>query len=52
MLSEVQKQLSTSLKAMEPEATLKMWLPTTLKGFDQLQEMLLSQMAANLKPKK
>jgi hypothetical protein len=52
MLSEVRKRMSASLKAMEPEAMLKMWLPATLKGFEQLQEMFLSQMAASQKPKK
>jgi hypothetical protein len=29
---------------MDPEAMLKTWLPATLKGFEQLQEMFLSRM--------
>jgi hypothetical protein len=37
---------------MEPEAILKTWLPATIKGFEQLQEMFLSQMAAPHKTKK
>jgi hypothetical protein len=29
---------------MDPETMLKTWLPATLKGFEQLQEMFLSRM--------
>jgi hypothetical protein len=52
LLKEVQERLRTTLQAMEPEAILKTWLPTTIRGFEQLQEMFLSQMAATYKPKK
>ncbi len=52
LLNEVQESLSATLKAMEPEAILKTWLPATIKGFDQLQEMFLSQMAGPHKTKK
>ena len=45
MLKEVQKRLSASLKAMDPETVVKTWLPATLQGYEQLQEMFLSQMA-------
>jgi Family of unknown function (DUF6489) len=45
MLKEVQKRLSVSLKAMDPETVVKTWLPATLQGYEQLQEMFLSQMA-------
>jgi hypothetical protein len=52
MLKEVQKRLSASLKAMDPEAIMKTWLPATLQGYEQLQEMFLSQMARFQNPKK
>jgi uncharacterized protein DUF6489 len=45
LLKEVQDRLAANIKAMDPEAMLKTWLPATLKGFEQLQEMFLSQMA-------
>jgi hypothetical protein len=45
LLSDVEERLRTTLKAMDPEAMLKTWLPATLKGFEQLQEMFLGQMA-------
>lgn len=52
LLKQVQDRLSATLRTMDPEAVLKTWLPATLKGFEQLQEMFLSQMAATMKPKK
>jgi hypothetical protein len=45
LLKEVQERLSANIKAMDPEAMLKTWLPATLKGFEQLQEMFLAQMS-------
>jgi len=46
LLPEIEERLRTTLKAMDPEAMLKAWLPTTLKGFEQLQEMFFSQMGS------
>jgi hypothetical protein len=46
LLKEVQERLRANIKAMDPEAMLKTWLPTTLKGFEQLQEIFLAQMGA------
>ena len=43
LLPEVEERLRATLKAMGPEAMLKTLLPATLKGFEQLQEMFLSQ---------
>ena len=44
LLTEVEERLRTTLKAMDPEAMLKTWLPATLKGFEQLQEMFFANM--------
>jgi hypothetical protein len=44
LMPEVEERLRATLKAMDPEAMLKSWLPATLKGFEQLQEMFLAQM--------
>jgi uncharacterized protein DUF6489 len=51
LLPEVEERLRATLKAMDPEAMLKTWLPATLKGFEQLQEMFLSQLG-DLRKKK
>ena len=45
LLKDVEQRMRASLKALDPEAMLKTWLPAGLKGFEQLQEMFLSQMA-------
>lgn len=52
LLKQVQDRLSATLRTMDPEAVLKTWLPVTLKGFEQLQEMFLSQIASTMKPKR
>ncbi len=49
LLKEMQERMSAGLKAMDPEAMLKTWLPATLKGFEQLQEMFLAQMGRGKK---
>jgi hypothetical protein len=51
LLNEVKERLSANIKAMDPEAMLKTWLPATLKGFEQLQEMFLSRMGGGGKRK-
>ena len=45
LLPDVEERLRATLKTVDPEAMLKTWLPATLKGFEQLQEMFLGQIA-------
>jgi hypothetical protein len=45
LLKEVEERLRANLKALDPETMLKSWLPAGLKGFEQLQEIFLQQMA-------
>jgi hypothetical protein len=42
LLPELEERLRATLKAMDPEAMLKNWLPATLKGFEQLQQILFA----------
>ena len=44
LMPEVEERLRTLLKGMDPEAMLKAWLPATLKGFEQLQQMFFANM--------
>ena len=44
LLKEVEERLRANVKTLDPETMLKTWLPAGLKGFEQLQEMFLSQM--------
>jgi hypothetical protein len=45
LLQQIQERLSANIKAMDPKAMVETWLPATLKGFEQLQELLFSRMA-------
>jgi hypothetical protein len=45
LLKDVEERLRANLKALDPEAMLKTWLPAGLKGFEQLQELFLNQMS-------
>ena len=44
LLPEVEERLRATLNAMDPETILKNWLPATLKGFEQLQQMFFANM--------
>jgi hypothetical protein len=44
LMRETQERMAANIRAMEPEALLKTWLPVTLKGFEQIQEMFVAQM--------
>ena len=52
LMKEIEEQMRANLQALDPEAMLKTWLPAGLKGFEQLQEMFLSQMAGRGPAKK
>jgi hypothetical protein len=45
LLKEVEERLRANLQTLDSEAMMKTWLPAGLKGFEQLQEMFLNQMA-------
>jgi hypothetical protein len=46
MMELVRKKMEESVRAMEPEAMLKVWLPASLEGFEQLQKMFWGQMGS------
>ena len=45
LMQEVAERMRANVHALDPETMLKTWLPAGLKGFEQLQEMFMSQMA-------
>jgi Family of unknown function (DUF6489) len=51
LLKEVQERLTANIKAMDPKAMLDTWLPATLKGVEQLQELFLSRMGGAARKK-
>lgn len=52
LIKEVEEKLRANVGALDPEAMWKTWLPAGMKGFEQLQEMFLGQMAAGAAGKK
>jgi hypothetical protein len=44
LMTELEEKMRVTLKALDPETMLKIWLPARLKGFEQLQEMFFAQM--------
>jgi hypothetical protein len=44
LMREVQERMVANIRAMEPEAMLGTWLPATLKGFEQMQQIVMAQM--------
>jgi Family of unknown function (DUF6489) len=39
IMSEIEERLRNSLNAMNPEAIFKTWLPASMQGVDQMQQM-------------
>jgi Family of unknown function (DUF6489) len=52
LLKEVQERMSANIKAMDAKAMIETWLPATLKGFEQLQQMFMAQMAGRARETK
>lgn len=45
MLHEVEERTLAAMRAMEPEAMMKTWLPASLQGLESLQKMFWNAMA-------
>ena len=48
VMGEVEKRMMESLKASDPETLFKTWLPASLQGWETIQKMFWSQMAASI----
>jgi hypothetical protein len=52
LLQEVQERMSANIKAMDIKTMIDTWLPATVKGFEQLQQIFMAQMARRSGDKK
>lgn len=52
LLREVQERMTKALHAMDPETMVKTWMPAAVKGFEQMQELFLSQLGTAKRPGK
>ena len=39
ILGEIEARMKSGLQSMEPEAVFKTWLPATMQGVEQVQQM-------------
>jgi len=44
MMAEVEERTLAAMRAMEPEALMKTWLPASMQGFENLQKMFWNAM--------
>ncbi|MEM7226869.1 MAG: DUF6489 family protein [Pseudomonadota bacterium] len=52
LVAQLQERLQEVLQTSDPEALMRLWLPTGMKGFAQLQEQFWQQMMAMQEPEK
>ncbi len=45
LIQQIEAQMASSLKEMEPAAMLKAWLPAGLEGVEQMQKAFFAQFA-------
>ncbi len=43
LMGEIEARMKKTLAAMEPEALIRMWLPASMQGLEQLQKFLWSR---------
>ena len=44
VMAEMTQRLTQAMAAMEPETMLKIWLPASIQGWEQMQKAFWSQM--------
>lgn len=49
LMQEMQEQLSSTLRAMQPDEMLRVWLPANLKGMEQMYDAFLRMSTAATK---
>jgi len=45
VMAEMKERMLSALRAMEPDALMKQWLPTGLSGMEQMQKFFWQQFA-------
>jgi len=52
ILAEVEKQMMSNIKAMDPETMFKTWLPASMQGLEAMQKMFWNQMTGGAPAKR
>lgn len=50
LLKDIQERMSVGLRAMEPDAMMRVWMPSGVPGFEAFQRMFGTRMADAAKP--
>jgi len=45
LIREIEQRMLASMKAMEPEALMKTWLPASIQGLENIQKMFWNAMS-------
>jgi hypothetical protein len=45
LMAEVEERTLAAMRAMEPDALIKTWLPASMQGFENLQKMFWNAMS-------
>ncbi len=46
LLRELQDRMMANIRAMDPEELMKMWMPASIKGWEQFGEMFAKMMGS------
>lgn len=46
IMQQLQEQMMSNIRAMEPDAMMRQWLPMSMQAFDNFQKMFWSQMGS------
>lgn len=49
LLSQLQEKMSENIAGLDAENMMKTWLPASMKGFDQMQNMFWNSFSGNKK---
>ncbi|MBV1928841.1 MAG: hypothetical protein KUG81_04950 [Gammaproteobacteria bacterium] len=52
IMQEIQKKMMDNVSGLDAESMMKNWLPTSMKGFDQMQNMFWNSFNADKSDKK
>ena len=52
LMKEIQAKMMDNISGIDPENMMKTWMPSGMKGFDQMQNMFWSSMSGDKDDKK
>ncbi len=47
MMQEIQKKMTENIASLDAESLMKTWMPASMKGFEQMQNMFWSSLSGS-----